>query len=91
MGIVPNLTTGVWVGAEDRSVHFPDIGRGQGASMALPIWALYMKKCYADTSLKISDKEFVKPANLSIELDCEKYKQGVTDEDGNTINEDPEF
>ncbi len=91
MGIVPNLTTGVWVGAEDRAVHFPGIGRGQGAAMALPIWALYMKKCYADETLKISTKAFPKPANLSIELDCEKYKQKETDEDGNEINNDPEF
>lgn len=44
MGIVPNLTTGVWVGGEDRSIHFPTITMGQGAVMAMPIWALYMKK-----------------------------------------------
>ena len=74
MGVVPNLTTGVWVGGEDRAVHFADLGRGQGASMALPIWALYMKKCYADKSLKISDKAFEKPKDFSIELDCEKYR-----------------
>jgi len=91
MGIVPNLTTGVWVGAEDRAVHFADIGRGQGASMALPIWALYMQKCYADKTLKISKGEFSKPANLSIELDCEKYQKEGLDEDGNPTNEDPEF
>jgi len=91
MGIVPNLTTGVWVGAEDRAVHFADIGRGQGASMALPIWALYMQKCYADKTLKISKGGFSKPANLSIELDCEKYQKEDLDEDGNPTNEDPEF
>jgi len=84
MGIVPNLTTGVWVGADDRATHFVDIGRGQGASMALPIWGLYMKKCYADKTLKISDKSFYKPANLKVELDCEKYKK----ENGENGNED---
>ncbi len=83
MGVVPNLATGVWVGAEDRATHFADITRGQGATMALPIWALYMKKCYADTSLKISKKPFTKPANLSIELDCEKYKKEHEGSDGN--------
>ena len=73
MGIVPNLASGAWVGGEDRSTHFKYIDKGQGASMALPIWALYMKKCYADKNLHISDKDFTKPAaKLSIELDCEK-------------------
>ena len=72
MGLVPNLSTGVWVGAEDRSVHFTDLSKGQGASMALPIWALYMQKCYADEELGISKEEFEKPDDLSIELDCNK-------------------
>ncbi len=92
MGIVPNLTTGVWVGGEERAIHFVDIGRGQGASMALPIWGLYMKKCYADESLKISKKSFDKPANLKIELDCEKYKkENGENGDENTDNIDDEF
>lgn len=72
LGMVPNLSTGVWVGAEDRSVHFTDLGRGQGASMALPIWALYMQKCYANKELNISKEEFERPKNLSIILDCSK-------------------
>ncbi len=92
MGVVPNLTTGVWVGAEDRAAHFADIARGQGATMALPIWALYMKKCYADKELQISDGPFDKPENLNIELDCEKFKKGK-DENGaaSNLEEDPEF
>ncbi|HKK12952.1 MAG TPA: transglycosylase domain-containing protein, partial [Flavobacteriaceae bacterium] len=64
MGMVPNLVTGVWVGAEDRSVHFSSIAYGQGASMALPIWALYMKSCYADESLNISKDNFEPPLEL---------------------------
>ena len=80
MGLVPNLTTGVWVGAEDRATHFEDLARGQGASMALPIWALYMKKCYADKTLNISDKAFDKPENLKIELDCDKFQNPETPE-----------
>jgi len=70
MASVPNLTTGVWVGAEDRSVHFKSGTYGQGAAMALPIWALYHKKLYADESLKISQENFEKPDNLTIEIDC---------------------
>jgi penicillin-binding protein 1A len=74
MGMVPNLVTGVWVGAEDRAAHFSSIAYGQGASMALPIWGMYMKSCYGDEDLDISKEEFEKPANLSIEVDCSKWK-----------------
>ena len=90
MGIVPNLTTGVWVGAEDRAAHFEDLGRGQGGSMALPIWALYMQKCYANEDLKISKAAFEKPSNLPIELDCDKYKTPDTEGDEEVI-EDVDF
>ena len=45
IGMVPNLVTGVWVGGEDRSIHFEEIAFGQGATMSLPIWGLFMKKC----------------------------------------------
>jgi len=74
MGMVPNLVTGVWVGAEDRAAHFASITYGQGAAMALPMWGMYMKSCYADEELNISKGEFEKPKNLSIEVDCSKYK-----------------
>lgn len=74
MGMVPNLVTGVWVGAEDRSVHFPTITYGQGATMALPIWGIYMKSLYADPKLDVSKDDFEKPEDLSIEVDCDEYK-----------------
>jgi penicillin-binding protein 1A len=81
MGMVPNLATGVWVGGEDRSTHFEGIAYGQGATMALPIWALYMKQCYAAPELAISAEEFPKPEVLTIETDCSVYgkaqNQGV--------------
>lgn len=81
MGIVPNLVTGVWVGGDDRATHFPGIRYGQGATMALPIWGVYMKEVYKNKDLGISDGNFKKPKNLSIEVDCEKYKgTGVSDE-----------
>ena len=76
MGMVPNLVTGVWVGGEDRAVHFGTTEYGQGATMALPIWALYMKKCYEDEKLEVSDGSFKKPDKISIVTDCEKFKEG---------------
>jgi len=76
MGMVPNLVTGVWVGAEDRAVHFKTITYGQGAAMALPIWGLYMKSCYNDPDLNISKEEFERPGYLSIEIDCGKHQSG---------------
>lgn len=74
MGMVPNLVTGVWVGGEDRSVHFEEIGFGQGATMALPIWGLYMKAAYEDEALGISQEAFLAPEQVSIPLDCEDYE-----------------
>ena len=74
MGIVPNLVTGVWVGAEDRATHFETIAYGQGATMALPIWGLYMKKCYQSEALGISIEDFIAPEVLNIPLDCEILK-----------------
>ena len=73
IGMVPNLVTGVWVGAEDRAIHFEDIAYGQGASMALPIWGVYMKSVYQDSTLMISNESFDRPKKLTIELDCNKF------------------
>ena len=71
IGMVPNLVTGVWVGGEDRATHFNSIAYGQGATMALPIWALYMKKLYEDPLLEVSTDSFPAPKKVSIPLDCE--------------------
>lgn len=71
IGMVPNLVTGVWVGGEDRATHFNSIAYGQGATMALPIWALYMKKLYEDPLLEVSIDSFPAPERVSIPLDCE--------------------
>ena len=76
MGITPDLTTGVWTGAEDRSVHFKTITLGQGSNMALPIWALYMQKVYADPTLGISKGDFTKPlSRVDLDFDCDKYDE----------------
>ena len=77
MGMVPNLVTGVWVGGEDRSIHFEDIAFGQGATMALPIWAMYMKAAYAIPELGISAEDFEAPEELMISIDC--TQQNPTD------------
>jgi len=75
IGATPDLVTGVWVGAEDRSVRFIYTSDGQGANTALPIFGYYMNKVYADSSLNISTDDFERPDQpLSIEIDCEVYK-----------------
>ncbi|NHF59150.1 penicillin-binding protein [Flavobacteriaceae bacterium TP-CH-4] len=81
MGMVPNLVTGVWVGGEERSVHFKSIYYGQGASMALPIWGLYMKKNYENEELGVSKEDFVKPDDLSIKVDCDKIREEIQQAD----------
>ena len=75
MGITPDLTTGVWVGAEDRSVHFRSTKLGQGSHTALPIWAMYMRKVYSDKSLNISKGDFTKPniPGVDLNFDCDRY------------------
>ena len=83
MGIVPNLATGVWTGGEDRATHFAGIDKGQGASMSLPTWALFMRKCYDDKTLKISKENFEKPLDLSINLDCSKENSDNKEEEKN--------
>lgn len=57
MGFTPSLVSGVWVGGEDRAIHFDNLAEGQGASMALPIYALYMQRVYRDTTLGYSEDE----------------------------------
>ncbi|WP_421813367.1 penicillin-binding protein 1A [Flagellimonas sp.] len=75
MGMVPNLVTGVWVGGEDRSIHFNRLLYGQGAAMALPIWALYMKKNYANEEIGVSKEAFEVPEEISINIDCSKTEE----------------
>ncbi len=87
MGMVPNLVTGVWVGGEERATHFRSIYYGQGASMALPIWGIYMKKNYENEELGISDGAFPKPDNLSIQVDCDK----IAEEAAKKVNSDDDL
>ncbi|MBK5202638.1 MAG: transglycosylase domain-containing protein [Prolixibacteraceae bacterium] len=72
MGITPQLVAGAWTGGDLRSIHFDNISKGQGANMALPIWARFIKKVYADKTLEYKpDHEFEKPQNFTINLDCD--------------------
>jgi penicillin-binding protein 1A len=85
MGITPDIVAGVWVGGEDRSIHFRSTALGQGANMALPIWAKFMQKVYADDKLKVSKGDFEAPQGpINVELDCAKYRQ--SQENGGSIN-----
>lgn len=81
IGVTPNLVTGVWVGGEDRDIHFDGITLGQGANMSLPIWALYMRNIYNDKSTFITQEDiFEAPINFSISLECEGDKNAKYDE-----------
>ena len=77
MGITPQLVTGVWSGCEDRDIHFRSTRLGEGANSALPIFALFMKRVYADPSLGIKKNvDFDAPKNgVTVTLDCDAYKQ----------------
>ncbi|MEZ4739165.1 MAG: transglycosylase domain-containing protein [Flavobacteriales bacterium] len=71
IGITPDLVTGVWTGADDRSVRFSTTDKGQGANMALPIYGYYMNKVYADPKIGISTGDFERPSGpLGVEIDC---------------------
>ncbi|MFC3198914.1 penicillin-binding protein 1A [Parapedobacter deserti] len=82
IGITPELVSGVWTGAEDRGISFSSMAEGQGAQAALPVFALYMQKVYADASLGYSKGDFPLPeGGLTRELDCNKYRELMPDEE----------
>ena len=75
MGFTPSLVSGVWVGGEERDIHFDTMVDGQGAAMALPIWGLYMQKVYKDKSLGYSQDE-----KFNIPDDFDPCKDTLIDE-----------
>ncbi|TDG37847.1 penicillin-binding protein [Pedobacter changchengzhani] len=85
MAITPQLVTGIWTGCEDRAFHFISTGQGEGANTALPIFAGFIKRVYANPSLKIEKKDFDAPKNgTSIVFDCNQYQkqeEGTTELD----------
>ncbi len=82
MGITPNLVTGVWSGCEDRAAHFRTIQYGQGANMALPFFAEYMKRVYSDTTnTGVFPIDFDIPRYIDEKLDCKNSFQGSENEE----------
>nr|WP_255066786.1 transglycosylase domain-containing protein [Lacihabitans sp. LS3-19]MCP9767270.1 penicillin-binding protein [Lacihabitans sp. LS3-19] len=70
MGMTQELIGGVWVGGEDRAIHFPSIYYGQGARNAMPAWGMFMQKVYADNTLEYKKSKFIIPDGLRIMGDC---------------------
>ena len=76
MAISPDIVAGVWTGCEDRAFHFTSTRDGEGANSALPIFAGFMKRVYANPNLKVSKADFEMPKNgVSIVYDCNAYEQ----------------
>ena len=72
IGYTPSLTAGVWVGAEDRQVHFESLSLGGGSNMALPIWGLFMQKVMKDGTLGVYETDrFIAPPGISLNLNCD--------------------
>ena len=71
IGYTPSLTAGVWVGAEDRQVHFESLALGGGSNMALPIWGLFMQKVLKDGTLGVSENDRFVPSGVKLELNCD--------------------
>ncbi len=87
IGYVPKLTTGVWVGAEDRQVHFASLALGGGSNMALPIWGIFMKKVIDDGTLGVTKYDmFQAPKGFDANLDCDG-----SDDDMNRTSEPESF
>jgi penicillin-binding protein 1A len=85
IGLAPRLTAAAWVGGEDRSIHFDELGMGSGTNMALPIWAEFMKRVYADSTLAITQEdEFERPVDFYIDLNC----PDIMETTGNRVYDD---
>ena len=86
MGLTPDLVTGVWVGAQDPTIRFSTTTLGQGANTALPVYGFFMKDVYADSTLAISQEDFVRPETLGGDtLNCKdqvSLKGHTFDSDG---------
>ena len=82
MGITPTLVSGVWVGGDDRDIHFDTMQMGQGATMALPVWAYYMRRVYKDTSLGYNEQQI-----FDFPEDFDPCETGSPDDDMTDIND----
>ncbi len=88
MGITNDLVAGAWVGGDERSIHFTRWPDGQGARTALPIVAEFMKRVYADTTIGIKKTLFERPADLNMEIDCQKFEDVMSESDSTIIYDD---
>jgi penicillin-binding protein 1A len=76
MGITPTLVSGLWVGWEDRAIHFRTMNLGSGGSLAMPFWAEYMKRVTAKPGLINIVDQWPAPQNpLTLEINCEKFEE----------------
>lgn len=95
MGVLPDLVTGIWVGADDRSVHFRSGEFGQGSRQAMPIFGHFLNLLYKDSTSNIKPSRFEKPLKeLPVEIDCYKYNNGISIDDSsntNQIYEQPDY
>jgi len=93
MAVTKDLVAGAWVGGDDRAIHFRSWPDGQGARTALPIVGRFFEKVYKDTSINLQKGLFERPANLQMEIDCQKFQDILVPQDttsGSTIY-DPEI
>ncbi len=73
VGVTQKLVTAVWVGGDDRSIHFRDFNFGQGARLAMPVFGEFMSSIYTDKSINLPKVPFTRPDNFNLELNCGKY------------------
>jgi len=86
MGVTKDLVSGVWVGGDERSIHFRNWSMGQGGRTARPIWDKYMQQIYADSLLGYEKGKFKRPAmGISVELDCSKYASSSSDNEVDSL------
>ena len=90
IGYTPSITCGVWVGGEDRQIHFNSLALGSGSNMALPIWGIWMKKCLADGVFIESDR-FIAPATINFNLNCTGGDIETTDEGQAEIKSEEDY
>jgi penicillin-binding protein 1A len=79
MGVTKDLVSGVWVGGDERSIHFRSWDMGQGSKTARPIWERYMRKIYLDESLAYKKSPFNRPLGTDFTPDCAKYDNVQSD------------
>jgi penicillin-binding protein 1A len=73
MGVTKDLVSGAWVGGDEKSIHYRSWDLGQGSKTARPIWAIYMRKVYADATLPYKKGSFKRPPSIDFRMDCNEY------------------